>query len=375
MRFFNEGIEVDVDGNPLSNPNSDVEPDGPYPSFLAFPAATTDGEEDFYLDDDEDDDDEDGFDYHVPIDVRDEIIGFRRPKREEAYAYRYDGLSTKECMYVEELCRLIISNHCCIMKILMQACCVLAKTSKPLVEFIKTTYAIVYWLMRKGRQYMRFMFDLLAIYKGDRQVRKKKPPRNRTIQELDESDAYKWTRFTKEQLQDLLDGWRLPNDIRLKWGEKATGEEVVILSLTKKGTGKTFTDLEKTFGGDYRTLSVMYDWFVEYLYEEFYDLISSQSLEHYLDRIDLYRSAIQAKLSEKPIGNQFVDPGTVENWRVFGFIDDNARSTCRPFGGKSGITKEDQAVQDAMYRYVLPNMLFAKELCFVSSTLFSILSQ
>jgi hypothetical protein len=30
------------------------------------------------------------------IDVRDEIIGFRHPKQEEAYAYHYDGLSTKE---------------------------------------------------------------------------------------------------------------------------------------------------------------------------------------------------------------------------------------------------------------------------------------
>jgi hypothetical protein len=162
---------------------------------------------------------------------------------------------------------------------------------------------------------MRFTFDLLAIYKGDWQVKKKKPPRNRTIQELDKSDAYKWTRFTKEQqLQDLLDGWRLPNDIRLMWGDKATGEEeVLILSLTKKGTGKIFTDLEKTFGGDYRTLSAMYDWFTEYLYEEFYDLITGHSLESYLDRIDLYCRAIHAKLLEKPIGNQFVDPGTVEN--------------------------------------------------------------
>jgi hypothetical protein len=70
---------------------------------------------------------------------------------------------------------------------------------------------------------MRSMFDLLAIHKGDWQVKQKEIPRNRTIQELDESDAYRWTHFTKEQLQDLLDSWRLPNDIRLKCGNKAKG--------------------------------------------------------------------------------------------------------------------------------------------------------
>jgi hypothetical protein len=196
------------------------------------------------------------------------------------------------------------------------------------------------------------MFDLLAIHKGDRRLKQKEPPRNRTIQELDESDAYRWTRFTKEQLQELLDGWKLPDNIRLKWGEKATGEEILILSLTKKGTGKTFTDLEKSFGGEYRTLSAMYDWFVEYIYEEFFDLITGRSLGNYLDNIDLYRKAIHDKLLEKPTGKRFVNPGTIKFWRIFGFIDDNARSTCRPFGGESGITRDEQAIQDSFYRYV-----------------------
>jgi hypothetical protein len=74
------------------------------------------------------------------------------------------------------------------------------------------------------------------------------------------------------------------------------------------------TNLEKTFGRDYRTLYAMYDWFIEYLYKEFYDLITGQSLENYLDRIDLYCSAIHAKLSEKPIGNRFIE--TQGLWRT-----------------------------------------------------------
>jgi hypothetical protein len=67
MRIFNEGIEVDVDGNPLSNPNLDVELDGPYPcSYMAFPIAKTDGKEDSNLDDD-DDENEDDFDYQKKL--------------------------------------------------------------------------------------------------------------------------------------------------------------------------------------------------------------------------------------------------------------------------------------------------------------------
>jgi hypothetical protein len=48
MQFLNEDIEVDVDGKPLSNPNLDVKPEGPYPAYMVFPVATTDGKEESY---------------------------------------------------------------------------------------------------------------------------------------------------------------------------------------------------------------------------------------------------------------------------------------------------------------------------------------
>jgi hypothetical protein len=120
----------------------------------------------------------------------------------------------------------------------------------------------------------------------------------------------------------------------------------LILSLTKK------VKLSPIWERDYRTLSAMYDWFVEHIYEEFYDLITGQSLGKVLDNIEIYRKSIHGELLEKPTGKRFVDPGTIEVWQIFGFIDDNARSTCRPSGGEIGITQDEQAIQDSFDRHI-----------------------
>ncbi len=69
------------------------------------------------------------------------------------------------------------------------------------------------------------------------------PPRNRSIDDLSEETAKELTRFTKEQLRILLHHWRIPDVIVCGPRYQCTGEEVLIICLSKIATGDTWTRL------------------------------------------------------------------------------------------------------------------------------------
>ncbi len=79
-------------------------------------------------------------------------------------------------------------------------------------------------------------------------------PRNRSLDEISEGDAHRLTRFWRVQLQSLLNHWRIPEAIVA--GTNCctfTGEEMLIVSLSKIATGLLWTLLCKDiFGGNPR---------------------------------------------------------------------------------------------------------------------------
>lgn len=77
------------------------------------------------------------------------------------------------------------------------------------------------------------------------------PPKNRCIDDLSPDEAYRWTRFTKEQLHLLLLHLRIPEWLPAVTGRYIiTGEEVLLVALTRIATGDAFYDfIPSKFGG------------------------------------------------------------------------------------------------------------------------------
>jgi hypothetical protein len=69
-----------------------------------------------------------------------------------------------------------------------------------------------------------------------------------------------WTRFTKEQLSKLFVLWKIPSIVCIQ-RYKFTGEEIMLISLTRFAQGVDWIDLaENNFGGEARYMPLMYYW-------------------------------------------------------------------------------------------------------------------
>jgi len=200
-----------------------------------------------------------------------------------------------------------------------------------------------------------------------------RPPINRTIDSLSESDALEFTRFKKNQLQLLLLHLRLPNIVIIgPCRYKFTGEELLIVCLTYIASGMPWTYfIEYKFGGDPRRWSLGYKWFIDHLYFHFYHKISGNSIAHWQHLFHDFRWAILNHLGkpahqmevdfDEQLGRpEFIIQAPLESWRVFGFIDDTNVRTCRPGSGPvgngvgAGRPRRNFAdlIQRAFYRYV-----------------------
>jgi hypothetical protein len=201
--------------------------------------------------------------------------------------------------------------------------------------------------------FAKLIFQMAAIRRNHRFKAEKKPPTKRTINELTEREAYVWTRFTKEQLAKLFVLWKIPSVVRIK-RYKFTGEEIMLICLTRFAQGSDWTDLaDNKFGGEARYMSLMFSWFIDHMFEKHQHMITQESLKFHLFRIDEYRKIICEKLSSKATKVENNKETTIysnhKKWRIFGFIDDNGIRTCRPGGGERR-DEEDELLENAFYR-------------------------
>ncbi len=154
------------------------------------------------------------------------------------------------------------------------------------------------------------------------------------------------TRFTKEQLRVLLLHLRIPNEIVTEQQHHFSGEEILIICLAKIATGDPWIRLTPGyFGGDVRLWSFAFRWFITHLFVNFFHKISGRSIEIWLLELDNFKQMIIDHLAkpahfiemEYYAPNQYViQLDSVDDWRVFGFIDDTAVRTCRPGSGPIG---------------------------------------
>jgi hypothetical protein len=92
------------------------------------------------------------------------------------------------------------------------------------------------------------------------------PPRNQSINDISEGDAYRLTRFRKDQLQLLIVHYRIPEHIVVGAnGYVFNGEEMLIVSLSKIATRLSWMHLCKDiFSGNPRRWSPAFKWFINH---------------------------------------------------------------------------------------------------------------
>ena len=118
-----------------------------------------------------------------------------------------------------------------------------------------------------------------------------------------------------------------------------TIEHIMLISLTYQSTGEPYSSMVLKFGGWYSSYTYPIHYFVNRLYGKYYHLISGQSLRLWTDHISTFREAIWKKIAFDEIGVRDVTI-SLENFRVFSFLDTISHSTCHQKEGQDTYPKQ-----------------------------------
>ena len=137
---------------------------------------------------------------------------------------------------------------------------------------------------------------------------------------MTESDAYLYTRFTKEELHKLFVHLRLPlgtiNVMEHKQNQYRyfTSEEIFLLSLTKIAHGLSWVLMGRgLFGGNPDYFGAAFRWFIDYVFVTFFNKISGDSFRlNWGDSVNDFRKIIHAKVEVSPCEIERVIEGNLD---------------------------------------------------------------
>ena len=200
----------------------------------------------------------------------------------------------------------------------------------------------------KQRWFKSQLINLLAIRESDLiEETFILPKKNRTIDSLRTVDARMWTRFTKEQLYQLLTYLRIPPVIRIN-GYVFNQEEMLIVCLTKIAHGESWhVMIPHRFGGNPDIWGGAFGWFINHIFVKFYHKISGDSIGRmWADEANNFRELIWKKLTYSPCEledwmNGELEELTIVNlplphFKPWAFIDCTDVRSSRPGSGPVG---------------------------------------
>jgi len=156
---------------------------------------------------------------------------------------------------------------------------------------------------------------------------------DRDIESFNETQCWNFFGIRKEDLHRLFRSLRFPSVVKFENRSKMKGEEVFLRGLYELVNGENQYNIsENVFGRDQSQQSRAFSFFITYLDETFYDLLSD-NLQWWYDKgfIEVSRAAIQNKLED--LGLRFNEDYPQ---LVMGFIDCNCLEVCRVAGGPRG---------------------------------------
>ena len=160
------------------------------------------------------------------------------------------------------------------------------------------------------------------------------PKQNRMISDLTQTEAMNWTRFKKEQLNQLktlIFGQQACDFVRYK-ERRLYHEEILIIALTYQANGEKYSSMKSKFGGNWCGYSYLINYFVEHMHDKYFNIISGNSMRYWRDHILNFRESIWKCVAFDDDGERIVNI-ELDNFRVYGFIDCIGHRTCTPGAG------------------------------------------
>jgi hypothetical protein len=263
--------------------------------------------------------------------VDDIIIGNRRPRNQTNWCYRHDALSQTQYAYQIQMVNDLlfhtdqVKKLICFCTFLLTLLTLMRRNGNTTIipnRFQRAIFmvsTVIIYHKSKACHIERELDNLLNIFASDRVATPFQEKKNRSIEVLSAENAYSWTCYTKPQLQQLmlhLQILPIVNPNVYGGRREYTGEEVLIISLTKIALGMSWLHLTEFFGGDPREFSGIFWWFIDYLFVTFCNKISGRSLESWVNYITECRSVICERISQSPSPIEIqIDP-TLENHEV-----------------------------------------------------------
>ena len=162
----------------------------------------------------------------------------------------------------------------------------------------------------------------------------KSAKKNRTIECFSDSQANSNTRFSKDDLRELL--FTLfgtqPALTYTFCNNKFTYEETLLIALDYMANGVKFSKLVDTYGGDWTRYTYPVNFFARYVYHKYYHRLSGKSMRYWASSVPEFRNALWLKVCFTENGCQDIRV-PFNRFRPFGWIDAMQHTMCRPGGG------------------------------------------
>ena len=137
-----------------------------------------------------------------------------------------------------------------------------------------------------------------------------------TLNPLNVSAEYKFN--NQAQLRELVIGFQLPNNFKLKNGASIPSEECLLLFLYKTKHSMTFRQLEGIFHRDYTTLGRMYTHFARWM-KRHWGYLHTDNFAYWVPQFPIFARAIHRQMVRFNDGVDPLPPGQEPD--IFGFPD------------------------------------------------------
>ena len=174
-----------------------------------------------------------------------EVIGIRQTRYHTSFSRRYASLTVNELLDLRLLDELADNLH--ELGHILDLLTILAMTLTPklrsrssslMSKECRIIIALLVIVESELDVLSTVEVDIRALRLSDLPPLRLHPNQNRTIDSLDPSFAYQYTRFTKDQLHLLKAHLRIPNSVYLpRRRYRFTGEELLVVCLAKIATG------------------------------------------------------------------------------------------------------------------------------------------
>ena len=185
----------------------------------------------------------------------------------------------------------------------------------------------------------------------------------RSVGDLTEDKCFRWTRFTKEQLFDIIPCLHLPNYFLLEYKYflmKLSGETVLLLYLARLALGENFETLKLKFKLNPAYMGGFVHLMTQHLYTHFFHKISGRSILMWLPYVHNLRCMVYEKVIQPSVKEKIeYEEGTLDElvvldmdfdlFRAFAYIDythvETSRPGAGPVGEGEGAPKREDAFQ------------------------------